>query len=483
MLYQLSYISARAVFYQKLGFRQYLSRISSQTARQSGVFPANMRLGAPEQAATTAFMVANGHFKAPGATMTYLIATPPDQEDMRHDIAADIRNIQQISSVPTILEAVAAITGLRFVCIARVTADSWTTCAVLDKLDFGLKVGDGLDVTTTLCEQVRDTRAAIIIDHVAEDATYCNHHTPRIYGFQSYISVPLFRPGGEYFGTLCGLDPNPVSLSAAATTTSIKLFAELVSRQLQSEAALLEAQDALTGEREAAELREQFVAILGHDVRNPLNAIMLGTDMLQHQDLSGSAKITVQRIRRSAQRIAGLMEDVADFTRGRMGGGMTAAMEDCGDLGARFEQVVGELLLAYPGREIRFDMQPGISLRCEPRRIEQVLSNLLKNALAHGHATHPVRVSAYSQAGEFRLRVVNGGPGIAPEKLGKLFKPFWRGNPGDSHKGLGLGLFIVAEIARSHGGRIGVVSDEEETVFEFSMASALPDASLLGATA
>jgi GAF domain-containing protein len=82
-------------------------------------------------------------------------------------------------------------------------------CAVLDKLEFGLKAGGELDVTTTLCEEVRDTGKAIIIDCVSESDTYRDHHTPRIYGFESYISIPIFRQDGSYFGTLCGLDPKP----------------------------------------------------------------------------------------------------------------------------------------------------------------------------------------------------------------------------------------------------------------------------------
>lgn len=388
---------------------------------------------------------------------------------MHPQIAADIRNIQQISAVPSILDAVAAITGLRFVCIARVTPDSWTTCAVLDRLQFGLKVGDGLDVTTTLCEQVRDTCLPIVIDHVASDALYRDHHTPRMYGFQSYISVPLFRPTGEYFGTLCGLDPEPAQLKTDAVSATMKAFAESISVQLHREDELLAAQDALLGEREAAELREQFIAVLGHDVRNPLNAIVLGTDALLRHPLPSPAVTTVQRIRRSALRIAGLMEDVADFTRGRMGGGMVALMQRCDNLHIRFEQVVSELRLAYPEREISLESEAGVTLVCDPARIEQVLSNLLKNALAHGDVSGPVRVSAHWETGEFHLRVCNSGPRIAPEKLDKLFKPFWRGNPGDNHRGLGLGLFIVSEIARSHGARIGVHSDEARTVFEFIM--------------
>ena len=116
---------------------------------------------------------------------------------MAVDLRKSVDEIQAIGAVPKILETVAAMTGLGFVCIAHVTNDAWITCAVLDKLEFGLKPGDELDVTTTLCEEVRDTGRSVIIDHVAESTQYAGHHTPRIYGFQSYFSIPVFRTDGR----------------------------------------------------------------------------------------------------------------------------------------------------------------------------------------------------------------------------------------------------------------------------------------------
>ena len=243
------------------------------------------------------------------------------------DTQADIASIQSISSVPTILEAVAALTGLRFVCIARVTNNLWTTCAVLDKLGFGLKIGDDLDIASTLCAEVRDTGKAVVIDNVSEDATYRDHQTPRIYGFQSYISIPLLRADGSYFGTLCALDPLAAKLSNGATIASMTLFAQLITKDLATETKLSESQVALLGERATAELREQFIAVLGHDLRTPLSSILLGAELLGKEQLSSSAREVVLRMKRSAHRMAGLVNDVVDFTRGRMGGGIAVAMQ------------------------------------------------------------------------------------------------------------------------------------------------------------
>ena len=388
---------------------------------------------------------------------------------MQKKLADDIAAIQAISSVPTILEAVSAITGLRFACIARVDEDSWTTCAVLDQLDFGLKVGDGLDVATTLCQEVRDTRRAVIIDHVSESDQYRDHHTPRLYGFQSYISIPVNRPDGSYFGTLCALDPLPASLSNTATVASMTLFAQLITMHLESAFKLSESQNALLSERDTSELREQFIGVLGHDVRTPLSSILLGTEILRTESLSPRAGGVVERMRRSALRISSLVNDVMDFTRGRMGGGIALNLANEAALRQGLEQVVAELRGAYPARAIAVDIDVDGVIYCDSQRMQQLLSNLLKNALVHGDPEQPVRVRGSTRDGHFELHVSNGGPAIPQPTIAQLFKPFWRASGQAANEGLGLGLFIVSEIARSHGGKLDVVSTDEETRFSFLM--------------
>jgi signal transduction histidine kinase len=386
-----------------------------------------------------------------------------------NDLASDIASIQSISSVPTILEAVAALTGLRFVCIARVTDNSWTTCAVLDRLDFGLKVGDGLDVATTLCEEVRDTESAVIIDRVSTDARYKDHHTPRIYGFQSYISIPVFRPNGDYFGTLCALDPLEATVSDAATVTSMTLFAQLITKHLETETRLSESQVALLSERETSELREQFIAVLGHDLRTPLGSILLGADLLQSETLSARGTSVLARMRRSALRMAGLVDDVVDFTRGRMGGGIALNLQHESSLQEPLMQAIDELRIAYPGRVIEVDFNLTMRVQCDVQRIQQMLSNLLKNALIYGDIDAPVLVRCSSQNGIFELSIINHGPSISQATIDQLFKPFWRAATKPSNEGLGLGLFIVSEIARSHGGQLDVASTDETTRFTFRL--------------
>ena len=106
------------------------------------------------------------------------------------------------------LEVICRTTGMGFAAVARVTQDRWIACAVCDEIAFGLLPGEELDVKTTIGDEIRDSGRAVVIDHVAESELLHDHHTPRMYGLQSYISMlPIVLPNGAFFGTLCAIDP------------------------------------------------------------------------------------------------------------------------------------------------------------------------------------------------------------------------------------------------------------------------------------
>jgi signal transduction histidine kinase len=391
---------------------------------------------------------------------------------MPDTVPQHVREIQAIAAVPRVLQTVATMTGLGFVCIAHVTATTWTTCAVHDELGFGLQAGDPLDVTTTLCEEVRATREPIVIDSVRDSDSYRDHNTPRLYGFQSYFSIPIFRPDGDYFGTLCGLDPEPAALSDGATMSALTLFAELISRQLETDRSLRATRSDLLSERETAELREQFIAVLGHDLRTPLSAILTGAELLKHRSTDPATGKIVERMRSSAMRMAGLVDNVVDFTRGRMGSGLALELCRSADVHLMLDQVVDELRGVYPDRVIRSDIARDIALRSDPQRLAQLLSNLLKNALLHGDSGEPIHVDARIDGASFVLAVSNAGPDLSQAVIDQLFKPYWRATSRTGDEGLGLGLYIVDQIARGHDGAIGVTSTDGRITFTFSMPAA-----------
>ena len=150
-------------------------------------------------------------------------------------ITQDMADVQAISSVPRILSAITEITGMRFSCIARVTESSWTVCAVYDAAGYGLVPGSELPIDITFCKGVRITGEPVVFDSASASKNYCNHPSPKLYGFDSYASLPLYRSDGEFFGTLCALDPLPATPSNPATFATLKLFAELISNQLHAE--------------------------------------------------------------------------------------------------------------------------------------------------------------------------------------------------------------------------------------------------------
>lgn len=388
---------------------------------------------------------------------------------MNETFADDIETIARIDAIPRLLEVVCRTTGMGFAAVARVTKDRWVACAVRDEIAFGLKPGGELQIKTTICDEIRDSGQPVVIDHVSEDVNFCNHPTPRMYGFQSYISVPIVRPDGRFFGTLCAIDPRPAHLNTTETIGMFNLFAELIAFHLDAQERVRLSETALLDERETAQFREQFIAVLGHDLRNPLSAVRGGAEVLRMLQLDERAEPVVALIERSATRMAGLVENVLDFARGRLGEGIRLNRVADDSLQAVLEQVVEEVRVAWPGREVRCEFALARAVNCDGARIAQMFSNLLANALTHGDPDGPVRVSARSDDGGFELSVANLGEPIPPDTAERLFQPFTRASVQPGQEGLGLGLYISSEIAHAHGGTLEVESTNEETRFTFRM--------------
>jgi signal transduction histidine kinase len=171
----------------------------------------------------------------------------------------------------------------------------------------------------------------------------------------------------------------------------------------------------------------------------------------------------------SVMRMAGLIDNVMDFARARLGGGFEVERRADANVREAILLTVDELRLANPDREIVADVVLDEPVACDSGRVAQLLSNLLANALRHGEEGGAVQVRGRVDGGRFELIVSNAGPAIPPERQAVLFQPFERAEHHHGQQGLGLGLYIAAEIARAHGGTLSVTSDEAETRFTFSM--------------
>jgi signal transduction histidine kinase len=389
--------------------------------------------------------------------------------EMEQTAAADIATIARIGAVPAILQVIRELTGMRFAAVARVTDNSWTACAVLDQLDFGLPVGGELELSTTICHEIRQSHVSVVIDKASEDPLYYNHHTPLMYKFESYISVPVFRTDGRFFGTICALDPTPAKLRSSSIQSTMESFARMLALQIEAEESLQQTEIALQDERESGDLREQFIAVLGHDLRNPLFAISAGTEMRLRKQPEPQIATRLRQILTSAQRATRLVDDVLDFARGRLGGGIPLQRQHCTNLRPLLEHVISEIHNVHPGRRILATIDDLPTLDCDPERLGQLLSNLLSNAVAHGDPNGVIEVCARINTGQFLLTVNNAGT-VDAMALPHLFHPYSRPVASMPQAGLGLGLYIVSQIAKSHGGRMNVTSNAEHgTTFTFSL--------------
>ena len=217
-------------------------------------------------------------------------------------------------------------------------------------------------------------------------------------------------------------------------------------------------------QRERQRMRDLYLGILGHDLRNPLNTIAASVFTLEKQ-ATDSTRDVLSRISRSASRMGRMIEQLLDFTRARLGEGIPL-FSRAADLGQLCSVLLDEFEVHHPGR-IRFEASGSTDGLWDPDRLAQAISNLISNALEHGSPDEPVDLRLSNVGGEVRMEVSNRGNPIPPEVQSGIFEPFRRGR---SHhrsatSGLGLGLYIAREIVRAHGGSIELESGPEKTTF------------------
>jgi PAS domain S-box-containing protein len=229
----------------------------------------------------------------------------------------------------------------------------------------------------------------------------------------------------------------------------------------------------VTEEKARAAFERDLVAIVSHDLRNPLSAVLVSSDALLRRNLDERTRKTAERIHAAADRSLRLVSDLLDFTRARVGSGIPVEPRDV-DAGALARRVVDEVSATFPDREIRVESSGAVEGRWDPDRLAQMLANLLVNAVTYGPPEDPVAVRVRGDGEWVLLEVHNGGVPIPAEEIPHIFEPYRRGTQERGAPGsLGLGLFIAHEIARAHGGSISVRSSSEEgTTFSVRIPAA-----------
>ncbi|HSQ66343.1 MAG TPA: PAS domain S-box protein [Polyangiaceae bacterium] len=293
-------------------------------------------------------------------------------------------------------------------------------------------------------------------------------------GIRGLLCAPL-RASGKVLGTLTVARHVAARKRAGPFSPEDRLLVEeladraalaiddarLLVREQVARSEAERAQDELRG---TAEFRERLIGIVSHDLRTPLGAIVMGATFLARaEDLPDRLAKPVARLGSAADRMRRIIDQLLDFTRGRLGGGIPIDRHPT-HVGAIVRRVLDELELSNPSRQLVLKASGWLEGEWDEMRLAQVVSNLVGNALENSPPDTPVTVSLADQ-GESAvvLEVKNAGPPIPPELLPHLFDPFHRASTDrGTSGGLGLGLFIASEIVRAHGGTIRVASTAEE---------------------
>lgn len=356
-------------------------------------------------------------------------------------------------------------------------------------------------VNATLCSWIGKSSADIVgkrlrdLLNIAGSIFYETHFAPllRMQGFFHEVALDFVKADGEVLPVLANAAERRDS-SGNVIFTRVTIFKATERRRYERE--LVEARAAerdarrrleemvsslqagmaeqvaiLMEEKQNSELKEQFVAVLGHDLRNPLAAIDAGVSkMLREGGWSDDTPLILRLMKNSVSRMSALIDNVLDLARSRLGGGIVLNLEDQRPLQPTLELVLDEIRTANPQRTIAVKFDIAKPVRVDHDRIAQMFSNLLGNAVTHGTSDKDVRVECVLDGeGNLELSVANAGEPIPPDMVPLLFQPFHRGQVRSNAQGLGLGLYIASEIAQAHGGRLDVMSDHSETRFIFRL--------------
>ncbi|BCQ28417.1 hypothetical protein NK8_66060 (plasmid) [Caballeronia sp. NK8] len=217
--------------------------------------------------------------------------------------------------------------------------------------------------------------------------------------------------------------------------------------------------------------RNLFLAMLGHDMRSPLQTIQITASYLGTLNAGEKVSGAASRLIRSGSRMQALLDDMVDFNRSRLGLGINIAPSNV-DLAQLFADSLDQLRVVYPDRPIDLAVVGDCMGVWDGRRLQQLLGNLVLNAIKYGAQDAPVNVTVTDEAADVLLEVKNTGNAIERSTLDLIFDPLQRGpnHPGNTtDSSLGLGLYVAREIARAHRGEIDVRSDPAETVFSVKL--------------
>jgi light-regulated signal transduction histidine kinase (bacteriophytochrome) len=348
--------------------------------------------------------------------------------------------------------------------------------------------GDELKLETTICHEIRQSGTQVVIDDVAADDDFCDHPTPAMYGFRSYISVPILRKDGTFFGTLCGLDPKPANLSTPEVTGMFNLFSDLISFHLQAVEEIENSELQLLKEREDrmkilekknAELKkmnqelEAFAYVAGHDLQEPLRKIETFTSLIHKKDyqtLSDTAKNYFDRIIKSVTRMQALIRDLLMYSQVKgheLAFKNTPLLTIVNEIQQSFSEEISQ-------KQVKFIVGKMCTTPVIPFQMYQLLQNLVANSIKFRQQDVPpvIEISSSMEKGNTEVSVKlsedkeychivvsDNGIGFDAEHSERIFKVFQRLNGREEYDGTGIGLSIVQKIVDNHDGFITATAE------------------------
>lgn len=351
--------------------------------------------------------------------------------------------------------------------------------AALDAAPCGLLRTDGngaiLHANRTLCDWLGFTREELCRRRLPDLLTmggrifHQTHWVPllQMQGSVAEVKLDLVTRAGDTVPAVLNarrhaVDGQPLDdVAIFVARDRDKYERELVLSRKRLEETVAEARALQEAARDRAAVAEQMMGIVSHDLRNPLQTISMGTQLLRRGELSPRQLTTLDRIARATDRSHRLIADLLDFTQARLGTGLSVNPRPLA-LHQVVGEVVDELAQAYEGRTLRHQASGQGECTGDPDRIAQLVGNLVANAMAYGDPQAPVTVRSELAQGAFSVGVHNAGSPIPPDAQATLFTPMVRGAAeGSAARSVGLGLFIVSEIAKAHGGSVTVSSSKD----------------------
>lgn len=374
-----------------------------------------------------------------------------------------LMRIEDIPAVKNILNTICLYTGMDLGLVTSHNGHQWIACAVRDSLGVGVSVGQQLELHYTLGDEAHGKHAPIIIP----DIDYCENEDwkRKLYakGFKSYIAFPIVDKDGLFFGTLCTIDYKPVTIDTERIAPLFELLSELISFHLGSIAKIKNTEALLGEELEYSERRDTLLSVLGHDLKNPLSAVITLSQYLADKLENAKHKQTAKLIYDSSYRMKGLIDNILDFARSKLGTGIHLN-KNVVQLDQVILQALREIQTSSLERNVLTHLGAKLPVKCDHERMAQVFSNLIGNSFRHGSAENTIVINSSIESGKFIFQIENDGNKIADSILNNLFKPFV-GRKNQNEGGLGLGLYISKQIITAHKGDIHVKCFDEKVVF------------------